>query len=618
MVRAYKRFILFFSLFILGYASVFSVNKNRNEKHIYHIELIIDNNLLYSPSFKPNDFIQNEAYYVTIFKQRRDYKRMFLIKQMAVYILGAQGHITEALSKAKKMLEEARQMYYETGIGIAYLAIGDTYLNADMNKEASEKYKEALEYLDKTPNSGNLQERVLIQLVPILTKLKRMKEAEEHINNISRTYEKARYNHFIINIFKAYYNLQNDSLKQALYYIKKAEKWHQRHPLAYYGSLLKYVQAEYAQKTGDYKGSIKLYRELADKSKAHNAHNRYLKLETTLAGLYTQQGDLTKACETYQTINSIRDSIKARNYSSQINLLRTIYQMDHLEIKNQNQRGHLLFYLIVGSIFILVIFIVALFHTYYTNKKLTQSKKKLEEARRKMENSIQTKSLFISNMSHEIRTPLNALSGFSSILIDENINDEIRQQCNEIILQNSDLLLKLIDDVVDLSSLDTGKMNFHFEKCDAVSICWNIIDTINKIKQTAATVEFKTTLNQLELYTDGARLQQLLFNLLINATKFTSQGSITLTLEIESGGDNALFSVEDTGCGISSEKQKKIFNRFEKLNENIQGSGLGLAICQLITERFGGKIWIDPTYKEGSRFFFAHPLVTNKEEEVYS
>lgn len=216
-------------------------------------------------------------------------------------------------------------------------------------------------------------------------------------------------------------------------------------------------------------------------------------------------------------------------------------------------------------------------------------------------------------MSHEIRTPLNALSGFSSILTDANIDSSIRQQCNDIIQQNSDLLLKLINDVVDLSSLERGKMQFRFDTRDAVSLCKNVIDTVEKIKQTSAAVTFQTSLEKLELYTDEARLQQLLINLLINATKFTSEGCITLSLEIKE--NLAHFSVSDTGCGIAPEKQDKIFNRFEKLDENAQGSGLGLSICQLIVERFGGNIWIDKEYQNGSRFIFTHPIHSGAEKE---
>ena len=210
-------------------------------------------------------------------------------------------------------------------------------------------------------------------------------------------------------------------------------------------------------------------------------------------------------------------------------------------------------------------------------------------------------------MSHEIRTPLNALSGFSTILTQEGLDEETRQQCTEIIQQNSELLLKLINDVIDLSSLEFGKMQFSLESRDAVVICKNVADTVNKVKQTQAEVSFKSELESFYLETDDSRLQQVLINLLINATKFTPEGSITLKLEAQSE-DTALFSVTDTGCGIPQEKQKNIFQRFEKLDENAQGSGLGLSICQLIIEHFGGKIWIDPAYTAGSRFIFTHPI----------
>ena len=231
----------------------------------------------------------------------------------------------------------------------------------------------------------------------------------------------------------------------------------------------------------------------------------------------------------------------------------------------------------------------------------------LIQAKEKAEESDRLKSAFLANMSHEIRTPLNALSGFSSLLTEENLDNETRRQCNEVILQNSELLLKLINDVIDLSSLEFGKIQFCINKYNVVNICRNVIDTVSKIKQTQAAICFITELESMDIETDDARLQQVLINLLINATKFTSQGSIILELRKQSEQE-LLFSVTDTGCGIPKEKQAAIFRRFEKLNENAQGSGLGLSICQLIIEHIGGKIWIDSDYTGGSRFFFTHPI----------
>ena len=574
----------------------------------------MDNNLAYSQEVRLHDIAQWEDELVDAFRNKKDYKHMFLMQQMAAYALVSDGHINEALEKANAMLQQATLMKYDIGIAISHYAIGDTYLNANMTNEAIEEYEIAMQKLYKIADSEKLQEKVLIQLIPTLIRLGRLNEAKDYLEQIEQVKD-YRHSRFIENIFQAYYYLHTNNLEQAREYIQEAEEWYEYYPFFFHSSILKYIQAEYAKQVEDDEQAIKLYNELTVSTSSANVYNRYLKMKNSLARLYTKRGRAKEACEIFQDINAARDSINARNYSSQINLLRTIYQVDRLEMDNQNERNRLLFYSIMGCILILSISIASVLYIRKINKRLIASRLKLEKARQIAENSIRTKSVFLSNMSHEIRTPLNALSGFSTILTDANIDISTRQQCNEIIQQNSDLLLKLIDDVVDLSSLEIGKMQFLFANNNAVAICRNVVDTVEKIKQTSASVLFQTSLENLEIYTDEARLQQLLINLLINATKFTTEGSITLSLEKQSE-EVALFAVSDTGCGIAPEKQGAIFNRFEKLNENAQGSGLGLSICQLIVERFGGKIWIDPEYKNGSRFLFTHPIVSTSRKEV--
>ena len=574
----------------------------------------MDNNLAYSQEVRLHDIIQWEDELVDVFRNKEDYKHMFLMQQMAAYALVSDGHINEALEKANAMLQQATLMKYDIGIAISHYAIGDIYLNANMTNEAIEEYEIAMQKLYKIADSEKLQEKVLIQLIPTLIRLGRLNEAKDYLEQIEQVKD-YRHSRFIENIFQAYYYLHTNNLEQAREYIQEAEEWYEYYPFFFHSCILEYIKAEYAKQVEDDEQAIKLYNELTVSTSSANVYNRYLKMKNSLARLYTKRGRAKEACEIFQDINAARDSINARNYSSQINLLRTIYQVDRLEMDNQNERNRLLFYSIMGCILILSISIASVLYIRKINKRLIASKLKLEKARQIAENSIRTKSVFLSNMSHEIRTPLNALSGFSAILTDANIDISTRQQCNEIIQQNSDLLLKLIDDVVDLSSLEIGKMQFLFANNNAVAICRNVVDTVEKIKQTSASVLFQTSLENLEIYTDEARLQQLLINLLINATKFTTEGSITLSLEKQSE-EVALFAVSDTGCGIAPEKQGTIFNRFEKLNENAQGSGLGLSICQLIVERFGGKIWIDPEYKNGSRFLFTHPIVSTSRKEV--
>lgn len=613
-MRLSKTIILFLLMLFYSTSYIQSTNLDLVNERIHLMEYLMDNNLAYSQEVRLHDIAQWEDELVDAFRNKKDYKHMFLMQQMAAYALVSDGHINEALEKANAMLQQATLMRYDIGIAISHYAIGDTYLNANMTNEAIEEYEIAMQKLYKIADSEKLQEKVLIQLIPTLIRLGRLNEAKDYLEQIEQVKD-YRHSRFIENIFQAYYYLHTNNLEQAREYIQEAEEWYEYYPFFFHSSILKYIQAEYAKQVEDDEQAIKLYNELTVSTSSANVYNRYLKMKNSLARLYTKRGRAKEACEIFQDINAARDSINARNYSSQINLLRTIYQVDRLEMDNQNERNRLLFYSIMGCILILSISIASVLYIRKINKRLIASRLKLEKARQIAENSIRTKSIFLSNMSHEIRTPLNALSGFSTILTDANIDISTRQQCNEIIQQNSDLLLKLIDDVVDLSSLEIGKMQFLFANNNAVAICRNVVDTVEKIKQTSASVLFQTSLENLEIYTDEARLQQLLINLLINATKFTTEGSITLSLEKQSE-EVALFAVSDTGCGIAPEKQGAIFNRFEKLNENAQGSGLGLSICQLIVERFGGKIWIDPEYKNGSRFLFTHPIVSTSRKEV--
>ena len=156
---------------------------------------------------------------------------------------------------------------------------------------------------------------------------------------------------------------------------------------------------------------------------------------------------------------------------------------------------------------------------------------------------------------------------------------------------------------------DEDNISMTIKGQDAVKICREVIETVAASYKLQVELRFDTSLTSLMIDTDDSRLRQVLINLLVNATKFTTQGSIVLRLERSiDDADMALFSVTDTGCGIPLEKQKLIFERFEKLNDFVQGTGLGLSICLLILKRLKGKIWIDDKYTEGARFCFLHPL----------
>lgn len=243
--------------------------------------------------------------------------------------------------------------------------------------------------------------------------------------------------------------------------------------------------------------------------------------------------------------------------------------------------------------------------------KLVKQGKELLVAKYNAEEANHAKSRFIANISHEIRTPLNAVLGFSQLFANDQIEltAEERKQYAELIMTNGNMLLKLVDDVLEVSKIEAGKLKFNIGEHDVVAL----LNTAAKIAETnnkSADVEIRvaTSISHLTIETDRERLLQVLANLTTNAKKCTEHGSITIALEKLPKDDMISISVSDTGCGIPKEKAEEVFERFRKLDSFRQGTGLGLSICKAFVEELGGKIWVDTTYTEGARFVFTHPI----------
>lgn len=235
----------------------------------------------------------------------------------------------------------------------------------------------------------------------------------------------------------------------------------------------------------------------------------------------------------------------------------------------------------------------------------------LIEAKRRAEDADRMKSVFLANMSHEIRTPLNAIVGFSEIMAVTE-DEEEKHEYLEIIQKNSNLLLQLINDILDLSRIESGKSEMHFQQVEISGL----IDEVEKVHQLKmkSNVGLEVVRPEEEFWTstDRNRVMQVLFNFLSNAIKNTESGVITLGLKHE--GDWLKLFVSDTGCGIPEDKLPRIFTRFEKLNDFVQGIGLGLSICKSIVERLGGKIEVSSELGKGSTFSLYLPYLEMPKE----
>lgn len=236
--------------------------------------------------------------------------------------------------------------------------------------------------------------------------------------------------------------------------------------------------------------------------------------------------------------------------------------------------------------------------------------KKIEEeliiAKDKAENLDRLKSAFLANMSHEIRTPLNSIVGFASMLVEEEDKEE-RQGYIEIMQENTELLLQLISDILDLSKIEAGTLDFNMGYLNIRDFCEDILRGYEIKEDKPVPVVLASGLPDYRIYTDKKRLMQVITNFINNALKFTSKGQITLEYHFKEGANEIEFSVTDTGIGIAPDAVGQVFDRFVKLNTFSKGTGLGLSICRSIVEHLGGTIGAESEVGVGSRFWFTHP-----------
>lgn len=234
-----------------------------------------------------------------------------------------------------------------------------------------------------------------------------------------------------------------------------------------------------------------------------------------------------------------------------------------------------------------------------------KQQKELNAAKIKAEGSDRLESAFLANMSHEIRTPLNAIVGFSKLLTSAESAEE-KSLFAEIIERNSEMLLNLFNDILDLSSLEAGLLKFNIRPVKLIDICLQLEQQFHNKTQDSVKLILDDIDTDLCAAGDWNRIIQVISNLLSNATKFTPKGEIHFGCHEKE--DFVEFYVKDSGIGIPAERVSTIFRRFGKINDFVQGTGLGLTLCRMLVEKMGGRIWLRSQEGKGSQFYFTLPL----------
>ena len=523
------------------------------------------------------------------------------------------GEIRMAIAQSDQMYSKARALAYPFGNALALNAMGEVYSYTGRLREAGVAYEESLRLLDGMDGEDVHIRMLLVELIDYNLRIRNVNGASRYLARLN-FYPEDRLSPLELamrHISNASCQLFNGDLKAASHCLVQIGQL-ETQLIPEIQQYLLIIDARYLVATGEHEAALTAYNDFLQTEYARINHNIYKEALLEKADLLVKMGNKEEAYGQYGKVFSYIKTSFEKNYPKEIDRLCTRFQADQLAYQNERDRiVSMRFYLagIIVSVLFLIFLLVLGWKKIF---RLKRSQMRQEAMKEKAVQAIQRKNMFLSNMSHEVRTPLNAIVGFSAVLTDEDesFDDESRREFSEIIKVNSFQLLKLINDILDFSDFENDNITFNIRTHDAVKLCNEVVETVMASRKLEVEMRFDTDLSVLMLDTDDARLRQVLINLLVNATKFTEQGSIVLELKMADAG-TALFSVTDTGCGIPPEKQHLIFERFEKLNDFVQGSGLGLSICQLIVKYMNGTLWVDSGYTRGARFCFTHPLKYN-------
>lgn len=523
------------------------------------------------------------------------------------------GEIRMAIAQSDQMYSKARALAYPFGNALALNAMGEVYSYTGRLREAGAAYEESLRLLDGMDGEDVHIRMLLVELIDYNLRIRNVNGASRYLARLN-LYPEDRLSPLELamrHISNASCQLFKGDLKAASHCLVQIGQL-ETQLIPEIRQYLLIIDARYLVATGEHEAALTAYNDFLQTEYARINHNIYKEALLEKADLLVKMGNKEEAYGQYGKVFSYIKTSFEKNYPKEIDRLCTRFQADQLAYQNERDRiVSMRFYLagIIVSVLFLIFLLVLGWKKIF---RLKRSQMRQEAMKEKAVQAIQRKNMFLSNMSHEVRTPLNAIVGFSAVLTDEDesFDDESRREFSEIIKVNSFQLLKLINDILDFSDFENDNITFNIRTHDAVKLCNEVVETVMASRKLEVEMRFDTDLSVLMLDTDDARLRQVLINLLVNAAKFTEQGSIVLELKMVDAG-TALFSVTDTGCGIPPEKQHLIFERFEKLNDFVQGSGLGLSICQLIVKYMNGKLWVDSGYTRGARFCFTHPLKYN-------
>lgn len=513
-----------------------------------------------------------------------------------------QGKTLRALQEAEQVKQQAFTDNYPYGIATCLRMMGNIYQVRRELWQALDYFQQTAEYLQKNVTDQD----IAFVYYKIATIQQDLKQYDQALKNAEKGIKEA----------KTPTNMYAGMLRKCilLYILNRKEEFN-----AYYQECMK-IAEKYGDTRKQELQEIRIYNYMLHQQyeKAHALADSVSSQRDRMGyhiNINVKEKKYKEAFKELQELYHLQDSLNQLIQSADLSELNVRIGNEQLRREAQEKDTERKLLIFKFAISFSCIFIIALIFYLYSHKnmikKLRKKNEELTVARDLAEQADKMKTFFIQNMSHEIRTPLNAIVGFSQLLSDPELplGDEEKKEFRSLVLHNSELLTTLINDVLDLSSLESGKYTMNLAPYPCNEMCRVILSTVTHRKPEDVNLYFTTEVSDdFEIVTDEQRTRQVLINFLTNAEKHTEKGEIHLHCSITENPGKITFSVTDTGSGIPVDQMDSVFERFKKLDEFKQGTGLGLNICRAIADRLNGEVKIDKTYANGARFLFILPL----------
>lgn len=540
-----------------------------------------------------------------------------------IYALSNAGETDKVLEEVEKLRKLAKDANYIEGIDMANQALADFNIKSNLRQEGYELYEQIFRDMEERNAPLSRKYSIVRQLLnnPISEEKKKyyldilegyIKECEDKKITSLDENTPLFYVKYIYFRSRTVYHILREERELAYFCLRQAYDIVNEHKLSKELLTMKGIELRYYSLVGDFRRGKPLADTLMQSYMKTKRYSYYATTALEKAKLSLKTGNYKDAAETFAKYIGISDSINNAGYHRQMAQMRSRHDLDHMELKNKKMeiemmRSQHFSVLLLSGIFVLIIFFGLLVHAFLAQKKrnkaIREAKKIAEEGWKRAEEADQMKSSFLANMNHEIRTPLNAITGFSQVLIDEE-DPELRKQYAQIVMDNNELLQRLIADVLDLSKIESNSMQITYKEQNLPDLMNNIYNVIRL--RMPENVELRMDPPEpLTIDTDRNRLTQILTNLLTNSIKHTKEGYIRFGYRRK--GEEVEFFVQDTGEGIPDDKIGSIFNRFVKLDDWTSGVGLGLSISQGLAQRMGGRIRVTSKLGEGSVFYVSLP-----------